>query len=166
MNDDFILDCEQRGDSDIWDFTCRVTANSTKAKEKFGDCEIGQIILMYDEYTLQFLKEKYDIDDKRTIILDMLYRNKNCDKHNELKGIVGFSMLCSLLDEDIFRNFDYIFLIALSKELINYYKKFGFLSLSPEKPEQMIALIMDVKQQCSSQKRIPTKSVLRRMDTE
>lgn len=173
FSDDFILDCERRGEDDNWDFTCTVQTNSVRAKEKFGDCELGKIILMYDDYTLKFLHDKYSIDEKRTIVLDLLFRNKDCDKENELRGIVGFNMLCSLLNEKIFKDFDYIFLIAISPGLIKFYKKFGFVSLSEKNPEQMIALVMDIKESCSSQVKLPVfkqggdeNTTLREMDTE
>ena len=87
--------------------------------------------------------------------MDIVLRNRDCDIENQLKGIVGFNMICSILKEPLFSQFKYIYLQALNSKLISYYSSFGFVSIDEKYPDIMLAEIDTLLSICTRQYNIP-----------
>lgn len=139
---DFQLECKIYRDQTDFDITCEIVAKSKKAIAEFGDCKLGFINLIYEKTTITYLVNKYNIP-KNTITLDLVSRNKKCDKEEKLKGI-GISMLCSVLNKLISTDFQYIYLYSMPG-LVAFYKKHGFKVIEGY---HMIGKISDIEKNC------------------
>lgn len=146
---DFTLSCNYYDDGkNNWDFNCKFYAYSKKAKDDYGHNKLGYIQMSRDTNVIQYYKDKYGIS-LETAILDFIQRDIT---NTKLKGL-GMSMLCGLLRHlKVFKKIKSVLLIATSEQLISFYKKYGFVSVSDKDPKIMIGKIKDIKAKCGKHK--------------
>ena len=150
---DFYMDCkyydDQKGE---WDFSCMYKARSGRAKQEFGNKDLGYIAINRDPLIIDLLVQKYGIPQS-TAILSFVTRYRDADRGNKLKGI-GMAMLCSLLKYlRYFHNVTHVFLVATTRpsrleSLINLYRRYGFRSVDQSDPKNMIASVNDIRKGC------------------
>lgn len=132
---DFEIDCKI---SDI-EYDCNLYAKSTKAIDEFGKKPLANIKFEQDDFTLDYLKRKYDIDPSRTIILTYIQKEKNEKLRN-----IGSMLICSLIKK-FNPKIEYIYLYALNDKLIKFYEKLGFKHIENN---NMIGKISELSKNC------------------
>lgn len=132
---DFEIDCK----IDETEYDCNLYAKSNKAIDEFGKNPLANIKFEQDDFTLDYLKRKYDIDPSKTIILTYIQKEKNEKLRN-----IGSMLICSLI-----RKFNpkikFIYLYALNDKLVKYYEKLGFKLIENN---NMIGKITELSKNC------------------
>lgn len=149
---DFLLNCKIYRDKSDFEISCEIEAVSEKAVSDFGDCKLGFINLSYEKDVINYLVKKYKIP-KDTIVLELVSRNKRCDKDDKLKGI-GISMICSVLGKLVSSNYTHIYIESLPK-LVPFYENYGFKVIESQK---MIAKVSDIEKKCKYKLKVVYKT--------